>query len=111
MTDEPADETPSGEPGELHVERPESVVLGSEAVVPTGNIISPPPNQFTHELTSVEPYYYGSAAQGRPSDGTMDAGTRLILMRHEGGPYCRVADADGLYVEIRYESLRPLSPQ
>jgi hypothetical protein len=99
MTDEPADETPSGEPGELHVERPESVVLGSEAVVPTGNIISPPPNQFTHELTSVEPYYYGSAAQGRPS------------MRHEGGPYCRVADADGLYVEIRYESLRPLSPQ
>ena len=86
--------------------RPKAEVLSDDALVPARNRIQPPPNQFTHELTQSQPYYYddprGAAA------GTYAVGTRVVLMVHEGDPFCRVADAQGLYVQTSYEGLRRL---
>jgi hypothetical protein len=87
--------------------RPEAVVLDENATVPDRNIISPSPNRFTHELTRPQPFYF-DRAQGTLPNGEFRAGTKVVLLVHDGGNYCRVADGRGLYVEIEYDSLRKL---
>ncbi len=86
--------------------RPKVEVLSDDALVPARNRIQPPPNQFTHELTQSQPDHYdeprGAAA------GTYAVGMRVVLMVYEGDPFCRVADAHGLYVQTAYEGLRRL---
>lgn len=89
--------------------RPDAVVLPESAVVPDKNIITPAPNQFTHELTRPQPFYFGGAQQGRPPDGELPEGAKVVLLLHDGGSYCRVADRRGLYVEVAYDSLLPAS--
>jgi hypothetical protein len=88
------------------VRRPNAIVLDAKSVVPEAHLIKPPPNQFTHEVTRAQRYYY-ETAQGS-SDGKYAAGTRVVLMFHDGGPTCRVVDARGLYVETAFKGLRPL---
>ncbi len=89
--------------------RPEAVVLSENAMVPDRNIISPAPNQFTHELTRPRPFYFDGAQQGTPPNGgEFRAGTKVVLLVYDGGKYCRVADRQGLYVEIEYDSLKKL---
>ena len=88
--------------------RPEAVVLADNALIPPANLISPPPNQFTHELTVAQPYYYSETQQDRPPDGTFAAGTKMVLLVYHGGRYCRVADRQGLYVETEYRGLQQL---
>jgi hypothetical protein len=88
--------------------RPEITVLPESALVPDRNLISPAPNQFTHELIRSQPYYYGQGEQATPPDGHFPAGTKVILLFYEGGTYCRVVNGQGLYVEIEYDSLRKL---
>lgn len=83
------------------------VVLSEASLVPDRNLIRPPPNQFTHEVIRPQPYFLDQP-QGRP-EGAFGAGTRVVLMAYDGGPYCRVADGQGLYVNTAYEGLRPLS--
>lgn len=86
--------------------RPEAVVLPESAAVPDENVIRPAPNQFTHELTRDEPFYFGGAQQGRTPDGELPAGTKVVLLVHDGGAYCRVVNGRGLYVEVACDSLR-----
>lgn len=86
--------------------RPDAVVLPESAVVPDKNIITPAPNQFTHELTRPQPFYFDGAQQGRPSDGELPEGAKVVLLLHDGGSYCRVADERGLYVEIEHDALK-----
>ena len=88
--------------------RPEAVTLGENALIPDKNLIAPAPNQFTHELTRPQPYYYDGAERGAPPVGQFREGTRVVLLVHDGGTYCRVADGQGLYVEVEYDSLRKL---
>ena len=88
--------------------RPEAVVLPESARVPDRNLISPAPNQFTHELIRPQPFYFIGAQQATPPDGQFAAGTKVVLLVYDGGTYCRVADGQGLYVEIEYDSLREL---
>jgi hypothetical protein len=90
--------------------RPEAVVLPESALVPDGNVIRPAPNRFTHELTRNEPFYYGGAQQGGPPDGELPVGTKVVLLFHDAGAYCRVADGRGLYVEVGYDGLRAIAP-
>jgi hypothetical protein len=87
--------------------RPDALVLGEGSVVPPENEIRPPPNRFTHRLNGAEPFSFRSDAQA--PDGELEAGTQVVLLRYDGGARCRVADGRGLYVEVRYESLVPLS--
>jgi hypothetical protein len=88
--------------------RPKAVVLPENTIVPERNLISPAPNQFTHELTRPQPFYFTGAQQAAPPDGQFPAGTKVVLLVYDGGTYCRVADRQGLYVEIEYDSLKKL---
>jgi hypothetical protein len=88
--------------------RPEYKILEERDIVPDENLISPPPNQFTHELTSSQPFYFTGAQQAAPPDGKFPEGTRVVLLVYDGGTYCRVADGQGLYVEVQYDSLSKL---
>src|SRR5712672_1531722 len=84
--------------------RPESMVLSDAALVPERNLIKPPPNQFTHVLLRSQPYFYTDAEDA--PNGEFAAGTRVVLMIHDGGTYCRVVDGQGLYVETAFGGLR-----
>lgn len=88
--------------------RPSAVVLSEHAIVPDKNLISPAPNQFTHELTRRQPFYFTGARQAAAPDGQFPAGTKVVLLVYDGGSYCRVADGQGLYVEIEYDSLKKI---
>lgn len=88
--------------------RPDAVVLPENAIVPDKNLISPAPNQFTHELIRPQSFYFTGAQQAGQPDGQLPAGTRVTLLVYNGGSYCRVVDGQGLYVEIEYNSLRKL---
>ncbi|MFC1835092.1 hypothetical protein ACFL2Q_10190 [Thermodesulfobacteriota bacterium] len=88
--------------------RPEPEILHESALVPEGNFISPPPNQFTHEVIRTLPYYYASMREDKSPDGQLPAGRRVVLLVYEGGTHCRVVDEKGLYVEIEYGGLTKL---
>jgi len=87
--------------------RPKASVLPESALVPDKKIIEPPPNQFTHEVVAEQPYYYNAPAQATPQEGRFPAGTKVVLLRHDGGPVCQVADGRGLVVATAYDGLRP----
>ena len=57
--------------------------------MPEKNLISPPTNQFTHELARAQPYYYTAAHQGTSPDGVLQAGTKVVLLVYDGGKQCR----------------------
>jgi hypothetical protein len=88
--------------------RPRATVLDDKALIPARNVISPAPNQFTHELTRDEPYYFGEFESSKAADGSFPAGAQVVLLVYEGGPRCRVVDGRGLYVEVAYDSLQKL---
>ena len=88
--------------------RPEAEVLAEKALVPGQNLIAPAPNQFTHEVARAQPYYFTGAQPEMTPDGEFLAGTKVVLLLHDGGVYCRVADGRGLYVETEYDSLKKL---
>jgi hypothetical protein len=62
--------------------RPDPTVLAEKALIPEHNLVEPPPNRFTHELTVDEPYWYDRPAMQRASepDGVLPAGTPVVLM-------------------------------
>lgn len=87
--------------------RPEASVLDEHALVPEENVISPSPNQFTHELKRSQPYFFSGPKQGRPPDGELSAGTQVLLLRKEED-HCWAADGRGLYVEVDCDNLKKL---
>jgi hypothetical protein len=88
--------------------RPEPQVLGGDALVPERNLIDPAPNQFTHVIRSAQPYHYTEPEGDQPPDGTFEAGTRVVLLAHDGGRTCWVADGRGLYVATKWKGLAHL---
>jgi hypothetical protein len=89
-------------------ERPEIVILPDGAAIPDRNLIRPAPNQFTHEVSRSQPYYFNDGQHGGSANGEFPANTKVVLLRYDGGRYCRVADGQGLYVELEYDSLEIL---
>lgn len=87
--------------------RPEQRVLPESASVPDSNVV-PAPTEFTHELVRDEPYYFTKAQPGTLPNGTFPAGTRVVMIHHDGGPSCRVVDGRGLSVEVDWNSLKRL---
>ena len=86
------------------VVRPPVTVLGADAIVPAANLVEPPPDQFSHELTRDEPYRFGGDSNSSP-DGQLPRGTPVLLVADDGH-HARVIDERGLYVEVRIDSLR-----
>jgi hypothetical protein len=87
--------------------RPEASVLDEQSLVPDPNLLEPPPNRFTHRLTRRAPYFYGSRDEAGAPDGELPAGTEVVLLRRDG-ERCRVADGQGLYVEVDGTSIEEL---
>ena len=87
--------------------RPNAKVLAADSIVPEENLISPPPDRFTHELLRSESYYFSGPQQGKLADGKFKKGTKVVLLKHDGG-FCYVADGRGLYVALACDSLKPL---
>ena len=90
-----------------NVNRPAVAVLADASQIPERNLIRPPPNCFTHRLTVEQPYRYFGPMQSTVPVGRFAAGTRVILMHHDGGAVCRVVDHQGLYVETAFSGLVP----
>lgn len=84
--------------------RPKASVLPDSAVIPPRNLLQPPPNRFTHLVRADQPYYYEADASGGAA-GTFMAGTPVLLLSHDGGALCHVADARGLFVATRFDGL------
>jgi hypothetical protein len=88
--------------------RPKATVLPESAMVPDRNLIQPPPNQFSHEIVTDQPYYYVDPQPTTRADEKFEAGTKVLLIAHDGGTMCHVADGRGLYVVTAFEGLRPI---
>jgi hypothetical protein len=89
--------------------RPETEVLGDEALIPAENLVRPPPNHFTHELVAETPFFYRTASAAEGPDGRFEAGTKVVLLVRGAEGRCRVVDDRGVYAEIACESLVELS--
>ena len=88
--------------------RPEARVLAKEAIVPDKNLLFPPPNQVSHQLTQEEPFYFDGIDQQEAPSGHLPQGSKVMLLCYEGGDTCWVADEHGLYVQIAIDKLRKL---
>ena len=55
------------------------------------------------------PFSYAGVPASRAEDGTLSAGTKVVLLRAEhDGERASVVDGSGLYVVVPFASLRPL---
>jgi hypothetical protein len=66
-----------------------------------------PEKDLTHVLSQDEPYYATSPAQGKPADGTLKAGTKVLVMMPRGS-YSQVVTADGKRVYTSTAGLKPI---
>jgi hypothetical protein len=88
--------------------RPEAVVLPEGSLIPSPNVVTPPPNYFTHQAARQTPYFYKEATDQRQPDGVLPAGARVTMLRCEEGGRCRVVDERGLYIQVDSENLQQL---
>jgi len=118
---------PSTEPTTTAAALPTTVTVtvpnsGTEVVVPATTapttvptsapvVAAPaaPPFMPTHVLTKDEPYYKElPAAATAPSDGTLKAGTKVLVFV-PSVPYCKVGLEDGTNVYVAIEGIDPIS--
>lgn len=85
--------------------RPKRSVLPASALIPAANVLQPPPNRFTHKVAAPQPYWFALPPDEAHADGLFEAGTPVVLLHHDGGVLCRVADGRGLYVLTRLDGL------
>jgi len=88
--------------------RPAQIVMPASALEPGADVVSPPPNRFTHVVRVRQPFYVGSVLRGE-AGGTLAAGAKVVLMVRGRGDVCRVIDRRGRYVTTSFKGLRPLS--
>jgi hypothetical protein len=88
--------------------RPKAEVLPESALVPDRNLIRPPPDRFTHEVVAEQPYYYRAPGRRAAPAGRFAAGTRVLVLSHDGGAFCHVVDGQGLRVVTAHKGLRPI---
>ena len=62
---------------------------------------------MTHVLTKDEPYYTTSPAQAKPPDGTLKAGTKVVVLMPRGS-YSQVMTGDGKRVYTSTAALKPV---
>ena len=77
-------------------------------MIPEQNLLRPPPDHFTHEVKLEQPYYYVGPQQAAPPEGDFAKGTKVVLLKHDGGPNCHVVDGRGLYVVTAFKGLRKI---
>jgi hypothetical protein len=87
------------------MKRPEAIVLPDSALIPSNCLISPPPNQFTHEVTRSQAFYASHGTPSGPPTGQFDAGTKVVLLYYDGKSF---AVSSMHYVDTLFEGLRKL---
>jgi len=87
--------------------RPAQTVMPASALEPAADVVSPPPNRFTHVVRGRQPFFLGSVLKGE-AGGTLPAGAKVVLMVRGRGDVCRVIDRRGRYVTTSFKGLRPL---
>ena len=88
--------------------RPAQAVVPASALEPEADVVSPPPNRFTHVVRSRQPFYVGSVLRGEAA-GVLPAGAKVVLMVRGRGDVCRVIDRRGRYVVTSCKGLEPLT--
>jgi hypothetical protein len=66
-----------------------------------------PDKDLTHVLAADEPYYATPPAQGKAADGTLKAGTKVLVVMPRGG-YSQVMTPDGRRVYTSTAGLQPV---
>ena len=66
-----------------------------------------PDKDMTHVLTQDEAYYATSPAQAKKPDGTLKAGTKVVLLMPRGS-YAQVMTGDGKRVYTSTAALKPV---
>lgn len=90
------------------ITRPKMQVLPDSAMMPPGKILHTPPAGCSHQLTIEQPYYCEEPHKDASPAGEFAAGDRVRLLSHEGGEFCKVADAKGLVVFTAFAGLAPI---
>ena len=88
--------------------RPKVQVLSDSAMVPAGNTLVKAPRHFSHKVTRPQPYYFRKPGKATAAAGEFAAGEKLLLLSHDGGEFCRVANANRLSVFTAFATLKPL---
>jgi hypothetical protein len=83
-----------------------SPAMKTSTPAPAVAAVAVPEKDMTHVVTKDEPYFAATPAQAKKADGTLKAGTKVVLMMPRG-PYAQVMTADGKRV---YTSTAGLSP-
>ena len=84
--------------------KPTATVKATTPAAPTTTV---PDKEMTHVLTKDEPYYVLSPAQAKAPDGTLKAGTRVIVLMPRGS-YSQVMTGDGKRVYTSTAALKPV---
>jgi hypothetical protein len=87
--------------------RPKATVLPDAALVPAANL-RPPPRRYTHKVVSEQPFHFAEPQAEAAADGCFAPGTKLLLLAHDGGPWCQVQDGQGLCATTAWAGLREL---
>lgn len=74
---------------------------------PTASATAVPDKDMTHVLTKEEAYYTTSPAQARKPDGTLKAGTKVVVLMPRGS-YSQVMTADGKRIYTSTAALKPV---
>jgi hypothetical protein len=91
----------------------ESTKTGSGAMKTPAGMEKPTPEptptaaDLTHVLTADAPYYKSSPAQGKPADGTLKSGTKLLLLM-PAGSYSQVWAENGVKGYVSTASIQSI---
>jgi hypothetical protein len=64
--------------------------------------------KMTHVMTTDTPYYLSGPQQAHPPDGTLKAGTQIIVVESQGS-YSLVRTKDGVKGHVDNNSFKPLT--
>ena len=78
-----------------------------KATTPAAPATTVPDKDMTHVLTKDEPYYALSPAQAKAPDGTLKAGTKVVVLMPRGS-YSQVMTGDGKRVYTSTAALKPV---
>ena len=100
MKESSAPSTPMASP----TPKPTATVTASTPAAPATTV---PDKDMTHVLTKDEAFYATSPAQAKKPDGTLRAGTKVVLLMPRGS-YSQVMTADGKRVYTSTAGLKPV---
>ena len=63
---------------------------------------------YTHTISSEAAYYLGGPQQGRPSEGMLPTGTRVVLSDDTMGGYVFVEAENGIKAWVHADSIQPI---